>query len=111
MTVIRSRSRQLSLSIAGILALILLLGLVFVPQELGADAASRFADLAQYFDKTLSGAWHSAFMSRGSAHSASVSASQSGGGSHTGAPAILTGGETRLSAAANDSLINIMASR
>ena len=105
MTGIRSRARQLSLSLAGILASVLLLGPAFVPQELRADAASRFADLVEYFDTTLSDAWYSAFPSRGSDHRAGVTASHNG--PHSGAPPVLTGGEAYPSEAASESFIDI----
>src|SRR5438094_101331 len=91
---------QVSLSIAGILALGLVVVPAFVPQELRADAASRFAGLAQYFDTMLSDAWRSAFTEQGSDHRAGVSASHSGSGSHSGAMPVLTGGEAHPSAAA-----------
>jgi len=107
MTGTRARARQLSLSAAGILILVLFVGPVFVPQELRADAASRIANLAQYFDIALSDAWHSAFNSRGSEHRASASADDHGSGSHAGAPFIAAAGEARLSAAASESLIGI----
>src|SRR5258708_7426633 len=107
MTGIRSRVCQLSLSAAGILILVLFVGLAFVPQELRANAVSRIAGVAQYFDTTLSDAWHAAFTSKGSEPRASAPKDHNGGGSHAGAPAILPGGETHLSAAARESLIDI----
>ena len=98
---------HVSLSIAGILALGLVVVPAFVPQELRADAASRLGGLAQYFDTMLSDAWHSAFTEQGSDHRAGVSASHSGGGSHSGAMPVLTGGEAHPSAAASESPIDI----
>ena len=98
---------QVSLSIAGILALGLVVVPAFVPQELRADAASRLGGLAQYFDTMLSDAWHSAFTEQGSDHRAGVSASHSGSGSHSGAMPVLTGGEAHPSAAASESPIDI----
>ena len=104
---IRSRARQLSLSAAGILILVLFVGPVFVPQELRADAASRIANLAQYFNSTLSDAWHSAFTSRGSEHHASAPADENRSHSHAGAPVIPAEGEAYLAAADSESLIGI----
>ena len=98
---------DVSLSIAGILALGLVVVPAFVPQELRADAASRLGGLAQYFDTMLSDAWHSAFTEQGSDHRAGVSASHSGSGSHSGAMPVLTGGEAHPSAAASESPIDI----
>src|SRR5437667_6229186 len=98
---------HVSLSIAGILALGLVVVPAFVPQELRADAASRLGGLAQYFDTMLSDAWHSAFTEQGSDHRAGVSASHSGSGSHSGAMPVLTGGGAHPSAAASASPIDI----
>ena len=98
---------HVSLSIAGILALGLVVVPAFVPQELRADAASRLGGLAQYFDTMLSDAWHSAFTEQGSDHRAGVSASHSGSGSHSGAMPVLTGVEAHPSAAASESPIDI----
>lgn len=88
MTGIHSRARQLSLSIAGILVVILFVGTACVPEELRADVASRMAGLAEDLDATLTDAWHLTFSARGSDHPAVASADQKGGGSH---PAALTG--------------------
>ena len=99
---IRSRSRQLSLSLAALLVLLLLIGPAFVPQALRADAASRIADFAQYFDTALLNAWHSAVASRGSEHRASDSVTHTGSDSHAGALSALMVGEAPSAAADQD---------
>jgi PEP-CTERM motif-containing protein len=106
MTGIRSRARQLSLSLAGILVLFLFVGPAFVPQELRADAASRIAGLAQYFDTALASAWHSAFPSRGS-DTRGDSANHDSSGSHPGMPVTLTEVGAPPSTAAGEGLIDI----
>jgi hypothetical protein len=105
-----NRARQISLSLAGILALLLLLGPA-VPQELRAEAGSRLANLAQYLDSSLTDAWYSAFAAQGSDHRASVSGNNIGSGSqHIGASRILTGGEAHPSVDASESLVDFDAS-
>jgi len=76
--------------------LVLLVGPTFVPQALRADAASRIADFAQYFDTALLNAWHSAVASRGSEHRASDSVTHTGSDSHAGALSALMVGEARM---------------
>ena len=56
MTGIRFRASQLSLSVTGILAVVLVIGTAWVPQQLRADMASRIVGLTQYFDATVAGA-------------------------------------------------------
>ena len=73
MTGIHSRAHKLSLSVAGILVLVLLAGTAFVPRELRADAASRVASLAEDLDAALADTWHLAFPARRSDHAASTS--------------------------------------
>jgi hypothetical protein len=105
-----NRARQISLSLAGILALLLLLGPA-VPQELRAEAGSRLANLAQYLDSSLTDAWYSAFAAQGSDHRASVSGNNIGSGSqHIGASRLLTGGEAHPSVDASESLVDFDAS-
>ena len=98
MTGIRSHARQLSLSLAGILVLVVLVGPGCVPQGLRADAASRIAGLTQYLDTALVEAWDTAFPLLGLDSRTGVSASHNGRSSHDGAPVVLTGGETPPSA-------------
>jgi hypothetical protein len=101
-----NRTRQVSLSLAGILALLLLLGPA-VPEELRAEAGSRLASLAQYLDTSLAGAWHSAFVAPGLDHRAGISGNHDGSGSQPiGASPILTGGDTHPSEGASESLID-----
>src|SRR5438270_6709084 len=90
MTGIRFRASQLSLSVTGILAVVLVIGTAWVPQQLRADMASRIVGLTQYFDATVAGAWHSAFPSRGSGGHSVTSASYKDGGSNFGTPFVLT---------------------
>ena len=105
-----NRARQVSLSLAGILLLLLLLGPA-VPQELRAEAGSRLANLAQYLDASLTDAWYSAFAAQRPDHRASVSGNNSGGSSqHIGAARTLTGGETHASVDANESLVDFNSS-
>ena len=105
-----NRARQVSLSLAGVLLLLLLLGPA-IPQELRADAGSRLANLAQYLDASLTDAWYSAFAAQRPDHSASVSGNNSGGSSqHIGASRTLTGGETHGSVDANESLVDFNSS-
>jgi hypothetical protein len=105
MTGIRSRARQLSLSLAGILVLVVLVGPGCVPQGLRADAASRLAGLTQYFDTALVEAWDTAFPLLGLDSHPGVSASHNSPSSHDGAPVVLTGGKTPPSAAAREAFI------
>jgi hypothetical protein len=105
-----NRARQVSLSLAGVLLLLLLLGPA-VPQELRAEAGSRLANLAQYLDTSLTDAWYSAFAAKGSDHRAGVSGNHNGSGSqHIGASRILTGGEAHPSVDASESLVDFDAS-
>ena len=105
-----NRARQVSLSLAGILLLLLLLGPA-VPQELRADAGSRLANLAQYLDSSLTDAWYSAFSTQRSDHSESVAGNNRASSSqHIGASRILTGSETRASVDASESLVDFTSS-
>ena len=84
--------RRLSLSLTGILAVVLLVGPACVPQQLRADMASRIKGLVQNVDTELVGVWRTAFPLRGSENHAGVSASRYGGGITPGAPITPPGG-------------------
>jgi len=64
-TEIRYNARQLSLSVAGILVLIVVVAPVCVPQEVRKVAASRIMGLAHLVDSSLNDAWRSAGAARG----------------------------------------------
>ncbi len=102
MSGIPARTRQVSLSMAGILILVLAVGPACVPQQLRADAASRIAGLAESLDTALAGVLHSAFSFPGSGKPPGGSASHNGGSSQLGAPLVLAGGEIPPSPAGRD---------
>src|SRR5260221_6503101 len=99
MTGIHSRARKSSLSVTGILAVILFVGQVCVPRELRAGAASRIVSLVEELDAALADAWQLAFPARGSDHAAAASASHKDGALHSGAQLVLTGAEALRSGA------------
>jgi hypothetical protein len=100
MTGIRPHTgRRLSLSVTGILAVVLLVGPACVPQQLRADVVSRIKGFAQVVDTQLAGAWRTAFRSQRSDNQANASASRHGGASHLSASLALPRGENAPSMA------------
>jgi len=107
MTGIHSRARKLSLSVAGILTLVLFVGLACVPRELRADAASRVVSFAQDLDAALAETWHLGFPARGTDHAPAASTSHKDGALNPGAKVAVTGVDNVLpshvtSAGSND---------
>jgi len=107
MTGIHSRASKLSLSAAGILALIMFVGTVCVPRELRADAAARMVSLAEDLDAALADTWHLAFPARGSDRAAAASTSHQDGILHAGAALPWAGVDALPSGATGTATIDV----